>query len=129
MQVTSVSVRGILTRSSGFLRTVCSHSLQPYRGCSYGRALCGVGCYAQHNRWLARGEAWGSFLEARVNAAESYLAELIRVVPHWPRGRFLELAPKYWASTRARLDPAQLAAEIGPLDVPPAATEQELSAP
>jgi DNA repair photolyase len=75
VQVTSVSVRGILTRSSGFLRTVCSHSLQPFRGCSYGRALCGVGCYAQHNRWLARGETWGSFLEARVNAAEVYLAQ------------------------------------------------------
>jgi DNA repair photolyase len=75
MRVTEARVRGILTRSSGFLRTVCSHSLQPWRGCSFGQALCGVGCYAQHNRWLARGEAWGSFLEARVNAAEVYLAE------------------------------------------------------
>jgi DNA repair photolyase len=75
MHVTEARVRGILTRSSGFLRTVCSHSLQPWRGCSFGQALCGVGCYAQHNRWLARGETWGSFLEARVNAAEAYLAE------------------------------------------------------
>jgi DNA repair photolyase len=75
MRVSETRVRGILTRSSGFLRSVCSHSLQPYRGCSFGQALCGVGCYAQHNRWLARGEAWGSFLEARVNSAETYLAE------------------------------------------------------
>jgi len=34
--------------------------------------LCGVGCYVQHNRWLTRGAAWGSFLEVRSNAAEAY---------------------------------------------------------
>jgi DNA repair photolyase len=70
--VTEAEVRAILTRTSGFLRTVTSHSLQPYRGCTYGNALCGVGCYVQHNRWLTRGERWGSFLEARVNAAQRY---------------------------------------------------------
>ena len=26
---------------------------------------------------------------------ESYLADIIRVVPYWPRKRYLELAPKY----------------------------------
>jgi DNA repair photolyase len=31
-----------------------------------------VGCYVQHNGWLTRGQAWGSFLEARVDAAERY---------------------------------------------------------
>ena len=44
---------------------------------------------------------------------------LFRVLAHWPRDRYLDLAPKYWARTRARLDPAELAAEIGPLTVPP----------
>jgi len=63
------TVRSILTRTTGYLRTVTSHSLQPYRGCSYGNALCGVGCYVRHNGWVTRGEAWGSFLEARTNAA------------------------------------------------------------
>ena len=60
--------------------------------------------------------------------AETYLAEMIRVVPLWPRARYLELAPKYWAATRARLDPAELAHELGPLTVPSpavAATEQQ----
>ena len=60
--------------------------------------------------------------------AERYLAEMIRVVPLWPRARYLELAPKYWAATRARLDPAELAHELGPLTVPSpavAATEQQ----
>ena len=50
---------------------------------------------------------------------EAYLRDLFRVLAHWPRDRHLELAPKYWAQTRARLDSRQLAAEIGPLTVPP----------
>jgi DNA repair photolyase len=66
------TVRSILTRTTGYLSAVTSHSLQPYRGCSYGSALCGVGCYVRHNGWVTRGEAWGSFLEARTNAAERY---------------------------------------------------------
>jgi hypothetical protein len=37
---------------------------------------------------------------------------------HWPRERYLELAPKYWTRTRARLDAVELGAEIGPLTVP-----------
>ncbi len=73
MRATTARVKSILTRTSGYLADVCSHSLQPYRGCSFGRSLCGVGCYVQHNGWLTRGAAWGSFLEARVNAAEAYL--------------------------------------------------------
>jgi transposase len=51
--------------------------------------------------------------------AETYLDEMLRVMPHWPRDRYIELAPKYWARTRARLDPAELARQVGPLTVPP----------
>lgn len=72
MKLTEVAVQSILTRSSGYLRGVCSHSLQPYRGCSYGASLCGVGCYVRASPWLTRGAAWGTFLEARTNAAERY---------------------------------------------------------
>jgi DNA repair photolyase len=72
MTVTETTIGNILTRTSGYLRTVASHSLQPYRGCSYGNALCGVGCYVQHSRHLLNGREWGSFLEVRTNAAESY---------------------------------------------------------
>jgi DNA repair photolyase len=71
-------VKSILTRTSGYLEGVTSHSLQPYRGCTYGRSLCGVGCYVQHNGFVTRGAAWGSFLEARVNAAEAYVAQAPR---------------------------------------------------
>ena len=50
---------------------------------------------------------------------EAYLRDLFRVLAHWPKDRHLELAPKYWAATRARLDPAELAAPFGRLTVPP----------
>ncbi|MFO0023195.1 MAG: transposase domain-containing protein, partial [Deltaproteobacteria bacterium] len=50
--------------------------------------------------------------------AEDYVRDLLRVLPHWPRDRYLELAPKYWRATRERLDAAQLEAELGPLTVP-----------
>lgn len=73
--LTTASVRSILTRSSGYLKTVCSHSLQPYRGCSFGRSLCGVGCYVRHNPFVTRGAEWGRFLEVRENAASAYLAQ------------------------------------------------------
>ena len=55
---------------------------------------------------------------------ERYLRDLIRVLPHWPRDRFLELAPLRWRQTRARLDPQQLDAELGPLRVPDASSAQ-----
>lgn len=72
VEVTECDVKSILTRSSGYLHSVASHSLQPYRGCTFGGSLCGVGCYVQHNPWLSRGKQWGTFLEARRNAAEVY---------------------------------------------------------
>jgi DNA repair photolyase len=78
VKLREATVRSILTRTSGYLRAVTSHSLQPYRGCSYGNALCGVGCYVRASPWLTRGEAWGSFLEARTNAPERYRAEAPR---------------------------------------------------
>jgi transposase len=55
---------------------------------------------------------------------EEYLRDLFRVLGQWPRDRYLDLAPKYWAATRARLDPVELANEVGPLTIPPAPQEQ-----
>lgn len=78
MKLSETTVRSILTRTTGFLNGVTSHSAQPYRGCSYGRSLCGTGCYVQHNRWLTRGSAWGSFLELRTNAAAAYREQVAR---------------------------------------------------
>jgi transposase len=54
---------------------------------------------------------------------EGYLRDLFRVLPHWPEDRYLELAPKYWAATRTRLDAAELEREIGSLTIPPRQSE------
>ena len=48
-----------------------------------------------------------------------YLTELARVLPHWPRERYLELAPFRWRATRERLNPDELAAPVGVITVPP----------
>ena len=47
-----------------------------------------------------------------------YIRDLIRVLPCWPEDRYLELAPLFWTETRARLDAAELAAEVGWITVP-----------
>lgn len=86
MHLTQIEIGRILTRTSGFLHTVCSHSLQPYRGCALGSSLCGVGCYVQHNIHLTRGEQWGSFVEVRSNAASAYRAEF-ETERRWARSR------------------------------------------
>jgi transposase len=56
---------------------------------------------------------------------ENYLAEIIHVLPYWPRDRYLELAPKYWAATRARLPANEIAVEIGDITVPPPLPPQQ----
>ena len=98
MKLGEARPRSILTRTSGYLSGVTSHSLQPYRGCSYGRSLCGVYCYVQHNRWLTRGAAWGSFLEARPEAATLYRAEAPRE-RRWARRRTGEFSVFLSSST------------------------------
>jgi transposase len=36
---------------------------------------------------------------------EIYLEQLLRIVPHWPKHRVLELSPKYWLETVSKLEP------------------------
>ena len=74
MLLTTIPSRTVLTRSTGFLATVTSHSLQPYRGCGLGRSLCGAGCYVKANPWILNGRQWGDFVEAKTEAAAVYLA-------------------------------------------------------
>lgn len=88
--LTTATVERILTRTHGFLATVSSHSLQPYRGCALGSSLCGAGCYVRHNVFLTRGQEWGSFVETRENAAQAYRNEFA-AERQWARrklGRF-----------------------------------------
>lgn len=49
----------------------------------------------------------------------AYLDEVLRVLPSWPRERYLELAPANWRATRARLNPAELDMPISSFEVPP----------
>lgn len=49
---------------------------------------------------------------------QQYLDEILRVLPYWPRERYLELAPKHWQATRAKLNPAELDAPLCPFTVP-----------
>jgi len=61
---------------------------------------------------------------------EQYLAELIHVMPYWPRERYLELAPFRWKHTRARLDSDELSREVRPITVPsPPADSVEQASP
>jgi transposase len=91
------------------------------------------------NAWLfvgsddhaqAAGHLFSLIASARLHRLdpESYLRDLFRVLGHWPKGRYLELSPRYWSATRARLDPVELAREVGPLTLPeplPSSTEQK----
>jgi len=73
MQITQTECTSILTRTSGYLKGVCSHSLNPYVGCGYGNSSCGKGCYVRFNQWLNRGREWGEFVDVKVNADDVYL--------------------------------------------------------
>lgn len=49
---------------------------------------------------------------------QQYLDEVLRLLPYWPRERHLELAPKHWATTRAKLRVDELAAPMGAFTIP-----------
>jgi hypothetical protein len=56
---------------------------------------------------------------------ETYLDELFHVMPHWPRERYLELCPRDWRITRARIDVWELERPVGAITVPKPVAEQQ----
>ena len=78
--------------------------------------FCGSDDHAQSS-----GNLLGLIATCRLHGvdAESYLAEVIRAIPYWPRHRYLELSPRFWHATRSRLNPAELERPVGPITVPP----------
>jgi transposase len=48
-----------------------------------------------------------------------YLEEILRVLGYWPADRYLELAPKHWRATRARLRSDELDAPLSGFTIPP----------
>lgn len=78
MQINLVQSKTLLTRASGYLKDVCSHSLNPYRGCGYGLSSCGEACYVRFNSWLTQDREWGKFVDVKMNAGELYLGSVER---------------------------------------------------
>ncbi len=64
--------KSILTRVTGYLKQVSSHSLNPYVGCGFGQSACGVPCYVRHNNWLTKGRNWGTFVDVKLEADRVY---------------------------------------------------------
>jgi transposase len=54
--------------------------------------------------------------------AQEYIEQLLRLAPHWPVTRMLELSPKYWAKTIAGLDAEKRAILRRPWEPPDAVT-------
>jgi DNA repair photolyase len=84
MKVDEVHCKSILTRTSGYLKTVSSHSLNPYVGCGFGRSACGEGCYVRFNQWLLSGREWGRFVDIKTNAALVY-SQTVEREKKWAR--------------------------------------------
>jgi transposase len=40
---------------------------------------------------------------------QRYLECVLRLAPHWPKRKLLDLSPRYWKATAARLTPEQIA--------------------
>jgi DNA repair photolyase len=68
----------ILTPTSGFLKTGYTHTINAYQGCAFARSLCGTYCYAQHNRWITKGRAWGLY-GAKRDIREAYCRDYDRI--------------------------------------------------
>lgn len=116
----AVRQRGPLSAflGDGRLEMTNNRSERGLRGIAVGRKnwlFCGSDGHAE-----AAANIMSLIASARLHKLdpELYLREFIRVLPHWPAERYLELSPKHWAATRARLDPKMLADEYGPLAVP-----------
>jgi DNA repair photolyase len=73
VEISLIQSKTLLTRSSGYLKRVCSHSLNPYSGCGFGLSSCGEGCYVRFNHWLTQGREWGKFVDVKINAGELYI--------------------------------------------------------
>jgi len=79
MQVREVTCRGIINKTGGFLAGF-THTINPYHGCSYGRTLCGLPDYAPEIvKGFGESRVWGSYLDAKVNAPEMYVADYDRI--------------------------------------------------
>jgi transposase len=137
-------VRGLLSSATGYatrhesaflrfledgrLKITNNHSERALRPIAVGRKnwlFCGSDDHAQ-----SAANLFSLIASCKLHGLEpeTYLAEIIRIMPLWPRDRYLELSPRYWKSTRKRLIASELIVEIGPITVPaPLASTEEKS--
>jgi hypothetical protein len=111
----------------GRLRLDNNHSEGELRRIAVGRkAWLFVG---SDDHGTSAGHLFSLIASARLHRLdpEEYLRDLFRVLGQWPRDRYIELAPKYWAATRARLNPVELANEVGTITIPPPPEQQASS--
>jgi DNA repair photolyase len=73
-----VEYASILTPTGGFLAAGYTHTINVYRGCAFAGALCGLYCYAQHNRWITKGRPWGLY-GAKTQVVEAYRRDHDRI--------------------------------------------------
>lgn len=75
LQFEQIQARTILTATGGYLNG-CTHSLNPYQGCAFGRGSCPY-CYvrALPIQRLAN-RPWGDWVKAKINAPELLTSEL-----------------------------------------------------
>lgn len=80
MDVNRVQAKSILNATGGFLAAY-THTINPYHGCQLGLGLCGNYCYARAIAKGIKGETrtWGTYLDAKVNAAELYRTDYERI--------------------------------------------------
>jgi transposase len=103
----------------GRLRIDNNHSERELRRVAVGRKAWLFAGSDEHAD--AAGHLLSLIASARLHGLdpERYLRDIVRVLAHWPTDRYIELAPRYWRHTSAKLDTAELEAEVGPLTVPP----------
>ena len=122
----AVRQRAPLSRflEDGRLRIDNNASERALRPIAVGRnawLFCGSDDHAQ-----AAANIFSLVASCRLHALdpEAYFTDVLRVFAAWPAERHIELAPKYWAATRARLDAAELASPVGFVTIPAPAAKQ-----
>lgn len=68
----------ILTPTSGFLKAGYTHTINAYQGCAFAGSVCGIFCYAQHNRWITRGRPWRLY-GAKRRVCDAYRRDYDRI--------------------------------------------------
>jgi hypothetical protein len=142
-QARATTGRNLATKALGYalnqeheLRRVLEDGRLPLDNTRSERALRKI--VVGRKNWLLYGSdvhaeaaaaLFGLIASCRLHSLDptTYLDDVLRVLPYWPRERFLELAPLRWAVTRARVSPlasSRTEDPLGEITVPPLPAEE-----